>query len=320
MVVIIPKKAYLTIVAACVRFANARITKEDWTEVHGIFLGKNLGKGGNDDVLISVAYPIMHEIFDESLVVDRYELSEEDHVNLALIEEKGFETGEFIVGWWHSHPGFKIMLTGLGDIKTTMYWQSINPLAIALVFNPERLVRQIELPKRKGDPIIQLKNDPGFKIFRLDDPNDPNSTFHEVEYRIEGYESMEQLVTLTQKFIIDVTNFFPKDNVPRVYEKYIDDRINNLNSLFQGTEEYLTTLTHRGEKNRIPDVIKSQTQDIRKFVAETFLKIENVKEYMNYLEYKEKNIIIPQVDSILHKWDDAAANLDKRLKGLSKKF
>jgi hypothetical protein len=320
MVIIIPKKAYLTIVAACVRFANAKIPKEDWTEVHGIFLGKNLGKGGKGDVQISAAYPIMHEIFDESLVVDRYELSEEDHVNLALIEEKGFETGEFIVGWWHSHPGFKIMLTGLGDIKTTMYWQSINPLAMALVFNPERLVRQIELPRKKGDPIKQLKNDPGFKIFRLDDSNDPNSTFHEVEYRIEGYESMEQLVTLTQKFIIDVTNFFPKENILMVYEKYIAERINNFNSLFQGTEEYLTTLTHQGEKKRIPEVLNNQSKDIRKYVAETFVKIENIKEYMDYLEYKEKKTLIPQIQSVLHKWDEAVSGLDKRLKQLSKKF
>ncbi len=206
------------------------------------------------------------------------------------------------------------------DTRTTLSYQQNNPLAISLVFNPERLNRQIELPKRKGDPIIQLKNDPGFKIFRLDDANDPNSTFHEVEYKIEGYESMEQLVTLTQKFIIDVTNFFPKDNVPMVYERYVDDRINNLNSLFQGTEEYLTTLTHRGEKKRIPEVLKSQTQDIRKYVAETFLKIENIKEFMNYLEYKEKSVIMPQVESILHKWDDIVSGLDKRLKVLSKKF
>lgn len=320
MVIIIPKKAYLTIVAACVRFANAKIRKEDWIEVHGVFLGKNVGKKNKKDVIISAAFPIMHEKFDPEQVVDRYEFSEEEYVNLALIEEKGFETEEFVVGWWHSHPGFKIMLSGLGDRKTTLYWQSINPLAIALVFNPDRLTRQIELPFKKGDPIIQLKNDPGFKIFRLDDSNDSDSNFHEVEYRIEGYESMEQLVTYTQKFIIDVTNFFPAENIPHTYERFINEQITKLNSLLLGTEEYLTTLVHKGQGERIPEVLDNQAQEIRKFVATTIGKIETIKEFLDYLEYKERAIIIPQVDDIINKWNESISDLDKKLKDLSKKF
>lgn len=320
MVVIIPKEAYLTIVAACVRFANVKIRKEDWIEVHGVFLGKNVGKKNKKDVVISAAFPIMHEVFDPEQVVDRYEFSEEDYVNLALIEEKGFETDEFVVGWWHSHPGFKVMLSGLGDRKTTLYWQSINPLAIALVFNPDRLTRQIERPFKKGDPTIQLKNDPGFKIFRLDDSNDSKSNFHEVEFRIEGYESMEQLITSTQKFHIDVTNFFPAENVPKTYERFVNEQITKLNSLLLGTEEYLTTLVHKGQSERIPEVLTNQTEDIRKFVATTFIKIETIKEFLNYLEYKEKVFIIPQVDAVLNKWNESISSLDKKLKDLSKKF
>lgn len=320
MVVIIPKEAYLTIVAACVRFANVKIRKEDWIEVHGVFLGKNVGKKNKKDVVISAAFPIMHEVFDPEQVVDRYEFSEEDYVNLALIEEKGFETDEFVVGWWHSHPGFKVMLSGLGDRKTTLYWQSINPLAIALVFNPDRLTRQIELPFKKGDPTIQLKNDSGFKIFRLDDSNDSKSNFHEVEFRIEGYESMEQLITSTQKFHIDVTNFFPAENVPKTYERFVNEQITKLNSLLLGTEEYLTTLVHKGQSERIPEVLTNQTEDIRKFVATTFIKIETIKEFLNYLEYKEKVFIIPQVDAVLNKWNESISSLDKKLKDLSKKF
>jgi hypothetical protein len=212
------------------------------------------------------------------------------------------------------------MLSGLGDRKTTLYWQSINPLAIALVFNPDRLTRQVELPFKKGDPIIQLKNDPGFKVFRLDDSNDSKSNFHEVEYRIEGYESMEQLITSTQKFIIDVTNFFPAENVPNTYERFVNEQITKLNSLLLGTEEYLTTLVHKGQSERIPRVITNQTEDIRKFVATTFIKIETIKEFLDYLEYKEKAVIIPQVDDILNKWNESISDLDKKLKDLSKKF
>ncbi len=207
------------------------------------------------------------------------------------------------------------------DIRTTLSYQQNNPLAISLVFNPMRLIRQIEEANKKGDPDTQLKNDPGFKIFRLDDiSRGLEASYHAVDYKIEGYDSMEQLVTSTQKFIIDITNFFPKNNVPQTYEKYIDDRITQLNSLFQGTEEYLTTLTHRGEKKRIPEVIENQSKEIRKFVAETIIKIENIKEFRNYLEYKERETIIPEIKTIINKWDEQVVGLDKRIKQMKKKF
>ncbi|MFX1309438.1 MAG: hypothetical protein ACFE8C_07045 [Promethearchaeota archaeon] len=318
MTVIIPKKVYLTVVAAAVRFANARIPKDDWLEVSGIFTGRNEG----NDVIITEAYPIMHQELDKDAVIDQYKWADEDYEALYIIDDLAFSKipPEFVVGWWHSHPGFKVMMSHI-DIRTTLSYQQNNPLAISLVFNPTRLIRQIEVADKKGDPDIQLKNDPGFKIFRLNDANQGlEASYHTVDYKIEGYDNMEQLITLTQKFIIDITSFFPKSGVPQTYEKFIDSKINEFNSLLLGTEEYLTTLTHRGEKKRIPEVLKSQTQEIRKFVAETFIKIENIKEFIDYLEYKEKETIIPQVESILHKWDEAIAGLDKTLKSLSKKF
>ncbi|MFW9820251.1 MAG: hypothetical protein ACFFE5_11635 [Candidatus Thorarchaeota archaeon] len=316
--IIIPKKVYLTVVAASVRFANTRIPNDDWLEVSGIFTGRNEG----DDVVISEAFPIMHQELDKDAVIDQYKWLDEDYEATYIIDELAFskDPPEFVVGWWHSHPGFKVMMSHI-DIRTTLSYQQNNPLAISLVFNPTRLIRQIEVADIKGDPDKPLKNDPGFKIFRLDDTNRGiEASYHTVDYKVEGFDSMEQLVTLTQKFIIDITNFFPKSNVPQTYEKLVDSKINEFNSLFMGTEEYLTTLTRRGEKERIPEVLKAQTQEIRKFVAETYVKIENIKEFMNYLEFKERETIIPKVKIILHKWDELVAELDKKLKTLSKKF
>ena len=207
------------------------------------------------------------------------------------------------------------------DIRTTLSYQQNNPLAISLVFNPQRLIRQIEVADKKGDPDKQLKHDPGFKIFRLDDINRGiEASYHTVDYRIEGFDSMEQLVSLTQKFIVDVTNLFPKETIPQTYEKTIDDKVNQLSSLILGTEEYLTTLSRSGETHRIPEVLQNQTQEILKFVDQTNKKIEEIKELMDFLEYKEKEMVIPQVDAILSKWYDAIKGLDKRLKELSKKF
>ena len=95
---------------------------------------------------------------------------------------------------------------------------------------------------------------------------------------------------------------------------------NELNSLLLGTEEYLTTLTNRGEKQRIPEVLDNQSQEIRRFVEETNKRISFIKEFMDYLEYKERNIIIPEVEKIIDKWDDAVGDLGKKLKALSKRF
>ncbi|MHA1194729.1 MAG: Mov34/MPN/PAD-1 family protein [Promethearchaeota archaeon] len=314
MTVIIPKKAYLTIVAASVRFANQKIPRDDWLEVSGIFIGKNEG----NDVIISKAYPIMHQELDKDAVIDQYKWSDEDMIVASEIELEAYERNEFIVGWWHSHPGFKVMMSHI-DIKTTLSYQQHNPLAISLVFNPERLLRQIELPNKKGDPVKQLKNDPGFKIFRLDDVSKGiQASYHEVDYKIEGYDSLDQLVKLTQKFIIDITNFFPKDNIYEVYESFIDERINKLESILLGTEEYLKTLARTGESHRISEVLDNQVKEIRKYVAETYIKIENIREFMDYLEYKERDAVIPKVNEILLRWDETISTLDEKIENLKK--
>ncbi|MHA2182182.1 MAG: hypothetical protein ACXAAH_12250 [Promethearchaeota archaeon] len=317
-IITIPKKVYLTVVAAAVRYANARIPKDDWLEVSGIFTGRNEG----ENVIVTAAYPIMHQELDKDAVIDQYKWSDEDYEALYIIDDEAFsrDPPEFVVGWWHTHPGFKIMLSHI-DIRTTLSYQQNNPLAISLVFNPMRLIRQIEVADKKGDPDKQLKNDPGFKIFRLDDVTSGiEASYHPAEYKVEGYESMEQLLSQTQKFIVDVTNLFPKDKVPQTYEKIVEERVAQLNSLFLGTEEYLTTLTRRGETQRIPEVIENQTQEIQKFVNETNKRIDFIKEFMEYVEYKEKGTIIPRVNKILSKWDEAITNLDKKLKELAKKF
>jgi proteasome lid subunit RPN8/RPN11 len=316
MTVIIPKKVYQTIVAAAVRYANARIPEDDWLEVYGIFIGKNSG----DDVFIAAAHPITHQVKRKEDVIDKVFWSDEDYVSSVEIEDGAFERNEWIVGWWHSHPGFKVMMSHI-DIRTTLSYQQNNPLAVSLVFNPQRLIRQVELPDRKGDPIKPLEGDPGFKIYRLDDVNRGiEAAYHEADYKIEGYENMKQLVQLTQKFIIDVTTFFPVKNLFETYEKFISDRTLELDSKISGTDEYLLTLVRKGEESRIAEVLGNQQREIRKYVAETFIKIANIKEFMDYLEHKEREIIIPKVTEILSKWDESMTNFSERLGKFSKRF
>ncbi|MBY9005890.1 MAG: hypothetical protein KGD63_03945 [Candidatus Lokiarchaeota archaeon] len=316
MTIIIPKKVYLTIVAAAVRYANKRISDDDWLEVYGVFIGKNEG----NNVIISQAYPITHQVKNPEDVIDKVYWSNEDYESFSIIDDAAFSRGEFTVGWWHSHPGFKVMMSQL-DVKTTLSYQQFNPQAISLVFNPDRLIRQIELPDKKGNPVIQLKSDPGFKIYRLDDVNRGiEASYHENDYIIQGYENMEQCIKLTQKFVIEITNLFPNKDIYKIYEKYINEKVNDLNSRLIGTEEYLITLVRKGEKQRTQEVLETQTKEIRKFAATTYMKIEMIKEFLDYLEYKERDIVIPKVKEILSKWDDLTINLENKFQELENKF
>ena len=312
----ISKKVYFTIISSAVRFANQRIPYDDWLEVYGIFIGKNEG----DDVLISNTYPITHQKKRPEDIIDTVYWSDEDYVSFAVIDDEAFAQGEFTIGWWHSHPGMKVMMTHL-DLQTTLSYQQFNPLAISLVINPQRLIKQLELPNKKGDPVIQLKSDPGFKIFRLDDiSRGANSGYHEVDYVIEGFENKEQIVQQAKKLIIDITNFLPTDNLIERYEIFVNERINQINSLLVGTEEYMMTLARKGETSRIPEVLEKQKKEIREYVAETYIKIGNIKEFKDYLEYKERNNIIPQIDKTLSKWDESISKLDDKLAEISKKY
>ncbi len=320
MSVIIPKKVYLTVVAAGVRFANAKIDKDDWLEVSGVFVGKNEGKKKNSTVIVSGAYPIMHQELDKDAVIDQYKWSDEDYEALYLIDDEAFSRDEFVVGWWHTHPGFKVMMSHI-DIRTTLSYQTNNPLAISLVFNPQRLAKQTGVPDKKGDPEIKLKNDPGFKIYRLDDVSrGVQASYHEVDYDIQGFESMEQLVSQMNRFIRDLTTSFPKEKIVDVYQKLVSDKVNELNALVLGTDEYLKTLIRQGEASRVPEVLDNQKKDIRKYIAETFMRIENVKEYLDYLEYKEKQTIIPAITQVLNQWDDSVGKIDATLTELTKKY
>ncbi len=316
MTVKISKKVYFTIIASAVRFANQKIPFDDWLEVYGIFIGKNEG----DDVIISNTYPITHQKKRPEDIIDKVYWSNEDYESFAIIDDEAFAQGEFTIGWWHSHPGMKVMMTHL-DLQTTLSYQQFNPLAISLVFNHQRLIKQLELPSKKGDPVIQLKGDPGFKIFRLDDTSKgAHSGYHEVDFEIEGFENDEQFLQQAQKLVVDITNFLPKDKIIESYELFVNERITQLNSLLVGTDEYLTTLTRKGETSRISEVLETQTKEIREFVAETFIKIGHIKEFMEYLEYKERAGIIPQINNTLSKWDEVISKLDERLAEISRKF
>src|SRR5271157_638473 len=128
--VIIDMDVYWATIAATVRYASARIPEPEWREFYGLLLGKI--EKNKVDIHVTKAIPMTHTKNIGHILKVQFE--EEDYVAATIIESEANERDEFIVGWVHSHPGIKVMFSQ-DDIKTQLYWQGANPLAVGIVFN-----------------------------------------------------------------------------------------------------------------------------------------------------------------------------------------
>ena len=50
------------------------------------------------------------------------------------------------------------------------------------------------------------------------------------------------------------------------------------------------------------------------------IKVENIRQFNEYLEYKERAPIIPKVKTILAEWDNTVSQLNAKLTEIAKKF
>jgi len=184
-------------------------------------------------------------------------------------------------------PSFLTPLTELTleshiDHRKVRNFQLYHPLAIYLIFNPNRLIQQVEILSEDQKYVKHLTNDIGFKIFQLDYLKGSDSTYHTIDYKILGYDDPDKISPLTGKFTIDIINFFPKEDIITFYNKYIQDRIQQLNCLLNNVEQ-----------NR---------SEIFLFIQKTQVKIEEIRSLIEYLEYKEGNEIIPKIKEIINQW------------------
>ncbi|MHA1716624.1 MAG: hypothetical protein ACTSXP_13355 [Promethearchaeota archaeon] len=164
-IVIFEPDAYCKALMHVLRFASNSIDKSSWVEVYGWLIGKI--EGENRDVHVYDVVPLHHGKDIE--VVWDYEV----YGRAAEFDEKLYEKSKedpaykdmFVVGWYHSHPGLDFFLSTT-DINNHLFFQNVNPQAIAIVFDHTK--------------IQQYKN-LGFKIFRLDQPG-ITEEYHEVPF------------------------------------------------------------------------------------------------------------------------------------------
>jgi proteasome lid subunit RPN8/RPN11 len=129
--VTISYNAYRRIVGYAMRYGNDELPQRNWREVYGILIGSIKD---NKEVIIKDAIPVMagsraYVEYKSKHYVDTAQF------NTAIYERAIQDNKEdFFVGWWHTHPGIGFIFSPR-DVETQLFYQGVNPFAIALVFD-----------------------------------------------------------------------------------------------------------------------------------------------------------------------------------------
>lgn len=128
------------------RFSHPAGDRKLWVECMGFLVGDV-----RDDVVeIKDAIPMVHGNLVEVEFKDEH-YSKADEINQSLTDKN------WIVGWYHTHPGHGLFLSPVDKVNHSGY-QTLNSNAVALVFDPSKF----------GD---KNKFKEYIKIFRLEDPD-----------------------------------------------------------------------------------------------------------------------------------------------------
>ncbi|MHA1974932.1 MAG: Mov34/MPN/PAD-1 family protein [Candidatus Hodarchaeales archaeon] len=182
----IPNKVYKKFLKFALENANP-LSHSNWRECIGLVLGYFSG----DDVEVTDIIPIGA---GSSVFVD---INNYEKV-FSLIPPTKFESGEFIVGWAHTHPGLGLFFSGT-DISTQTLYQKMHPKSFGLVLDPTKITETF----------------PGFKIFRV---SEKTSNYYPVEYKIDIEEDFTSIKEeLTKELFILVTT----EKEPRLIAKNV---------------------------------------------------------------------------------------------------
>jgi len=288
--VFIPKEAYFTIIASCYRFANPTIVKDQWAEVQGALYGYNSG----NDVHVVKAVPLTHLSHIE------VKMYNEDYVALATYEDEMARHGYFQVGWYHSHPGIKVMLS-LEDVKTQAGLQAPNPLSIALVFNHELLLN--------GD------GDPGFKIFRLEDPTTIEMRYYEVPFEITS--STGDILKEARQVLFMVQRHLSGDNAVEIILKKIKNAIKDIDSEIFGLKNHLNNLAMKGKEHLMKNSFLKHKSRIERLVKSRRERSAVQLELLNYLELRELSRYKDQIAEIKQEWHEFEESIPVKMQEIS---
>ena len=176
--VFIKMGAFRNMITHVLRFASESL--DNSIEVLGMCIGKY--ESSNDTLFVENAIPVSH---GSNIEVG---FSTEDYAAFAEIDEKYAKEGRYVVGWYHSHPGWGLFFSDT-DIKNHLGWQTDqNPHAIGIVFDHTLMGKDGNL---------------GFEIYRLNDhTKGPATDYHKVKYEVEVPKTLNYFKWV-QKFVED---------------------------------------------------------------------------------------------------------------------
>ncbi|MHA1193533.1 MAG: Mov34/MPN/PAD-1 family protein [Promethearchaeota archaeon] len=194
-------KAYKRIISYAIRYASDEISEKNWREVYGILIGS---VDNDEKVIVKDAIPM---VVGERAGV-KYE--NKQYVDMAQIDESIYERSirdkknDFIIGWWHTHPGFEFRFSDI-DTQTQLGYQLPNPYAVALIFNHCKL--------QSNNFYL------GLAALRLLNPE--RGMFSSYDYiNLEVEINQEKILNKVQKVVKDISK-----NLPKILKeiKYVDD-------------------------------------------------------------------------------------------------
>ena len=231
--------AYKRIVGYAMRYGNNDLPQKTWREVYGILIGSIKE---NKEVVIKDAIPVM--VGDRAYV----EYKSKHYVDTAQFNTAIFERAiqddreDFFVGWWHTHPGIGFIFSPR-DIETQLFYQGVNPFAIALVFDHcQKESKSYYL----GIAGIRLKN-PDRGMF---------ATYsNSIELKFEG--TMEKMVKNVDKVVKEINK-----NMKGVLSeiKYIDEILRK-KYLAQLQRNFGLIMVLKRDIKIIDDEIEAETED-----------------------------------------------------------
>ncbi|MFX1294111.1 MAG: Mov34/MPN/PAD-1 family protein [Promethearchaeota archaeon] len=184
--IILTRKIYEDMLLYGLSFANRKMSRSNYKEVIALIIGKI----DKNNVIISEIIPITSGSNEE------VEFKDEDYAKAAKINSEAAKRKEFIIGWYHTHPGIGLFLSAT-DILNQVGYQSLNESAIAVVFDFTQMT----------------PNNSGFSIFRLDNPTLLSAAYHSLQWRIidAPKDLYSECIAFFNRFLADLNHIILKN-------------------------------------------------------------------------------------------------------------
>ncbi len=300
--VLLTLKAYKRIVGYATRYANNDIKTDKWREVYGILIGSI---ENNSEVIVKDAIPMV--VGDRAGV--KYE--NKQYVDMAQIDASVFERSiqddktDFIIGWWHTHPGFGFFFSPI-DCMTQLGYQIPNPYAVGLIFD--------HCEKESDTHFL------GMAGLRLKDPElGISSTYNLIELNYEFEENI--MVQKAEKVIKKVNK-----NLEKALKElqYIDEVLRK-KALAQIQRNYGLILVPKEDIiiTTDEDIAEEDERFLYEWDPEFFKKSYRIPKFREKIE----NIIANAYDELdqlnriseKEKYDNKQEKLTKKIQGILKK-